>query len=224
MTGWIKIHREITKHWIWQDPIKLKWWLDILLMVNHAGAKVNVGMQLFECNRGQTIMSLKNWATRWNISRDTARNFLVLLEKDGMILHENIGKSTRITVCKYDSYQSELHNEQTIFKQQTSDGRTVSDTNNNDNNIKNEKKEKNNGRFHPPTIEEIRDYCLERKSNVDANRFFDFYESKGWMVGKNKMKDWKAAVRNWEKTDNNKSYVHPIANYQTSKLNQDDRW
>ena len=49
-----------------------------------------------------------------------------------------------------------------------------------------------------PTIEEIDEYCRERNNNVDANKFFNFYESKGWMVGKNKMKDWKASVRTWE--------------------------
>lgn len=52
--------------------------------------------------------------------------------------------------------------------------------------------------FTPPTLEEVRAYCAERKNNVDAQRFMDFYESKGWFVGKNKMKDWKAAVRTWE--------------------------
>ena len=55
--------------------------------------------------------------------------------------------------------------------------------------------------FTPPSVEEIREYCLERKNNVDAERFHDFYEAKGWMVGKNKMKDWKACVRTWEKSE-----------------------
>ena len=53
--------------------------------------------------------------------------------------------------------------------------------------------------FAPPTQEEVTAYCKERKNTVDYLRFFDFYTSKGWMVGKNKMKDWKAAVRNWER-------------------------
>lgn len=60
-------------------------------------------------------------------------------------------------------------------------------------------------RFIEPTLDEIKNYCLERKNDVDANRFFDFYSSKGWMVGKNKMKDWKAAVRNWENSENYKN-------------------
>lgn len=52
-----------------------------------------------------------------------------------------------------------------------------------------------------PTIEEIRDYCQERKNSVDPQRFFDHYESNGWMVGKTKMKDWRAAVRTWERSE-----------------------
>ena len=56
-------------------------------------------------------------------------------------------------------------------------------------------------RFAPPTLDEIREYCKERGNKVDAEKFFDFYESKGWMVGKNKMKDWRAAVRTWERED-----------------------
>ena len=54
-------------------------------------------------------------------------------------------------------------------------------------------------RFTPPTLAEVKAYCEERGNNVDPERFIDFYESKGWMIGKNKMKDWKAAVRTWEK-------------------------
>ena len=61
--------------------------------------------------------------------------------------------------------------------------------------------------FKPPTVEEVRDYCYERNNNVNAEAFVDFYESKGWMVGKNKMKDWKAAVRTWEKGNNSRSYT-----------------
>ena len=52
--------------------------------------------------------------------------------------------------------------------------------------------------FKKPLISEIEKYCKDRKNNIDARSFFDFYESKGWMIGKNKMKDWKAAVRTWE--------------------------
>ena len=56
-------------------------------------------------------------------------------------------------------------------------------------------------RFSPPAVEEVADYCWERKNNVDPEVFVDFYSSKGWKVGKEPMKDWKACVRTWEKRD-----------------------
>ena len=60
-------------------------------------------------------------------------------------------------------------------------------------------KREGNSRFAPPSFDDVCDYCLERNNGIDAQAFIDFYESKGWMIGKNKMKDWKAAVRTWER-------------------------
>ena len=54
-------------------------------------------------------------------------------------------------------------------------------------------------RFEKPTLSQIEQYCIERNNNVNAEQFFDYYESNGWKVGKNSMKDWKAAVRTWER-------------------------
>ena len=74
-----------------------------------------------------------------------------------------------------------------------------------DNNIEHIGRSPSN-KFQPPTLEMVTDYCLERRNGVDPERFIDFYESKGWMIGKNKMKDWKAAVRTWarnQKDSNN---------------------
>lgn len=55
--------------------------------------------------------------------------------------------------------------------------------------------------FEAPSAGEVAEYCTERKNNVNAEHFINFYASKGWMIGKNKMKDWRAAVRTWEKKD-----------------------
>ena len=54
-------------------------------------------------------------------------------------------------------------------------------------------------KFTKPTIEEVKNYCLEHRKNVDAEQFYNFYESKGWMIGKSPMKNWKAAIATWEK-------------------------
>ena len=75
-----------------------------------------------------------------------------------------------------------------------------------DNNISNNNTS-NNNIFKKPTLEEVKEYCLERNNGIDAEKFIDFYESKGWMVGKTKMKDWKACVRTWEKRKNTKYVI-----------------
>ena len=66
--------------------------------------------------------------------------------------------------------------------------------------------------FKKPTVNDIKEYCLWRNNGIDAETFFDFYESKNWLIGKNKMKDWKACVRTWEKrqnkTNNTTSHRH----------------
>jgi DNA-binding transcriptional ArsR family regulator len=71
-------------------------------------------------------------------------------------------------------------------------------------------------KFIKPTIEEIEAYCRERDNGIDAQQFYDFYEAKGWLIGKTKMKDWKAAVRTWERRNqeqNAKSNASSKSNY-----------
>jgi hypothetical protein len=66
----------------------------------------------------------------------------------------------------------------------------------------------------PPTIEMIKDYCKERNNQVDPNVFYDWNTSKGWVIGKSKMKDWQAAIRTWEKRD---SSSNDSGNYNKQK-------
>ena len=60
-------------------------------------------------------------------------------------------------------------------------------------------------RFTPPTLNELTSYCSEHGYAIDCQKFIDFYASKGWMIGKNKMKDWKACVRNWVRSQRQES-------------------
>lgn len=60
-------------------------------------------------------------------------------------------------------------------------------------------------KFIPPSAEDVQAYCAERKNTVDAEHWFSYYESNGWMVGRNKMKDWKASVRTWERNNYGKA-------------------
>lgn len=68
---------------------------------------------------------------------------------------------------------------------------------------KKKEQDKKRKRFTPPTVDEVAAYCGERNNRIDPQTFVDFYASKGWVVGKSKMKDWKASIRTWEKRDGN---------------------
>ena len=66
--------------------------------------------------------------------------------------------------------------------------------------------------FSPPSVDDVREYCREKGYNVDPERFVDYYTSNGWKVGRNPMKDWKAALRSWERKEkpNGKTESKPI--------------
>lgn len=199
--GWVKTYRSLTDHWVWQDKpfSKGQAWMDLLLMVNHSEKKILIDGKLENVERGQTVSSIRKLCDRWGWSNTKVKNFLKMLENDSMIHVKSDTKKTVITIVNYSVYQ-DSENEKTTLKRQSSDTETSQKhTNKND---KNEKKS-NIKRFTPPTYEQVSSYCKERNNTVDADVFIDFYESKGWMVGKNRMKDWKAAVRNWERNRGN---------------------
>lgn len=96
------------------------------------------------------------------------------------------------------------NNQKTTEKQPNKDKDVNKDKEYNIKNVNIEDKSSNNGadkstRFVPPTLTEVQDYIQKNSYSVDASTFIDFYTSKGWMVGSNKMKDWKAAVRTWQR-------------------------
>lgn len=214
--GWIKTHRRIMQHWVWQDPIVFQRWMYILLMANYTNKKTLFKGELVEYKRGELATSIVKLSNEWSCDRKTVKKFLNMLESDGMITVKSNKIGTTIKVMNYNAYQP-------ILDESIPNGIPKSLPNSMDNILPNgldntlpttkkekkenndkESKNKDSSRFAQPTLNQVREYCLERNNGVDAERFVDFYTAKGWMVGKNKMKDWKAAVRNWERGTNNK--------------------
>ncbi|EOB7906602.1 TPA: DnaD domain protein [Staphylococcus aureus] len=105
MAGWIKIHRKIIDHWIWTDSKRLKWWMDLLLLTNHSDKKVMLGGKLVVLKRGSFHTSELKLSERWNVSRNTVRNYLNALEKDTMITTKKTKNGTTIIVHNYGIYQ-----------------------------------------------------------------------------------------------------------------------
>lgn len=103
--GWIKLYRNLREHWIWEDPVKLRWWIDMLLQANHHDKKIVLGNEIILIRRGSFHTSELKLAKRWCTSKKTARTFLNLLKNDGMINMVKSFKGTTIEVSKYDDYQ-----------------------------------------------------------------------------------------------------------------------
>jgi hypothetical protein len=116
MSGWIKLHRQLNNHWIWDKPEYLKWWLDILMQANIEPKKVLIKNQLIEVERGDVVYSYETWANRWKINKSKVLRFLKMLEKDSMIVLKSETVTTRITICKYDTYQGERNDNETQVK------------------------------------------------------------------------------------------------------------
>jgi len=143
------------------------------------------------CNmNGKCTASTQYFATLYNVSKTSVQNWLKILEDNKHIIRHNIFKEGTKEIL---SRHIKLVNSPT--QNNFRDNNNINITNNNTT-------YSNKGRFKKPDILDIKNYCLERQNNVDAEAFIDFYDSKDWKIGKNKMKCWKAAVRTWERREN----------------------
>ena len=104
--GCIVIRGSIRDSILWKDPVKLRWFLDMLLLADHPDAE--------KSKRGQIVMSLGNWSKRWLVSRDVVRHFFEFLEKNGIILRDRCAQQSaqfyaQITICGFDDYKEDAH-------------------------------------------------------------------------------------------------------------------
>jgi hypothetical protein len=119
MSGWIKLHRSITDHWLYTEKrvySRFEAWNDILLTVNYSDAKTIIKGKMYTIKRGESILSLESWAKRWNWDKSKVRRFFSLLQTDAMIVVKGDSITTHLIVCKYDSYQGDRHADETQKK------------------------------------------------------------------------------------------------------------
>jgi hypothetical protein len=140
--GFIPLHRKTKDNWIYSDCNKLGAWCKILMEVNHKPKKTEIEGELIYCNRGQSINSLDTWrkvfGKGWTIAK--VRTFFKTLKNDSMINLEGLRKTTRLTVCNYESYNSEQQrdNKETTHRQHTDNNEITTNNNvNNANNVNN---------------------------------------------------------------------------------------
>ena len=144
------------------------------------------------CNmNGKCTASTEYFCRLYEVSRGAVQNWLKMLDDNGYIDRTVIYKQgTREIMHRYIN----LKDKGSVKMCTDNTNINITNTNLTDSNKK--------AFFKKPTVEEVHQYCNERKNKVCADAFIDFYESKDWMVGSNKMKNWKACVRTWEKREN----------------------
>lgn len=223
--GWIKLHRNMLD-WEWyKDSNTSRLFIHILLKANHADAS----WQGIEIKSGTFITSRKSLAVETGLSEQQVRTSLNRLISTSEITSKATNKYSMITVNKWDGYQkdNQQDNKQVTSNQPASNHQIT--TNKNDKKEKNEdndKKKTKSSRFTPPSVSEVSRYTdlrhSEGKPKINAESFVDFYESKGWMVGSNKMKSWQAGVRNWEKREMNTQSKQEVAHCWGCAVGRDD--
>ena len=145
------------------------------------------------CNmNGKCTASTEYFCRLYEVSRASIQNWLRLLEKNGYI--------TRVLIYRQGSKEIlsryiKLVDKPSLKKFTDNTNININNTNLTDSNKK--------ALFKKPTLDEVKNYCILRKNNIEAEAFIDFYESKDWLIGKNKMKNWKACVRTWESREKN---------------------
>ena len=192
--GYIKMYRKFID-WEWYTDIKTKsLFVHCLLKANHIDKKWR-GESI---KRGTFITSLDKLKTQTGLSKQEIRTSLKKLISTGDLTNQSTNLNRLITVCNYDEYQTSNTppNIQLTGKQQTTNIQLT--PTNNEKNLKNEKNDKKvTKRFVRPSIQDLENYCNEKDYKIDCTNFFNHYESNGWMVGKVKMKNWKATLATW---------------------------
>ena len=215
--GWLKLHRKLIQKPIWKQstPEQKAILITLLCMVNHEEQEWEWQGRKYICKPGQVITSLEKIAKEAGkgITLKNVRTAINRFQKYGFLANESTNKNRLITITNWELYQS---GDDEQASKRASNGQATGKQRATNKNDKNDKNNINNI-FIPPTLEEVISYCKERNNSVDPQKWYDFYSAKGWMIGKNKMKDWKAAVRTWERgcdSKPQKSKYRDMTNYQ----------
>jgi len=239
--GWIRLYRKLQDNPLWTERrefSKAEAWIDLLLSAQHSPKPTDVllGTHMIVCSRGQCIKSLDTWARRWNWSKSKVRRYLDLLTRLNMVRCESVTKTTRITICNYDSYNKRRHDDEPIVNRSRHDDEPIAAP---DKNVENAEEGKNETSLEQPPVieraksfkqwtddefkEEIRNANHDKLLTDDQCYDFFYYWTEPSASGKAKYKlerTWdtrrrmqRAKTVIYDKRDNGKQQGNLLANY-----------
>lgn len=237
--AFIKIDKEILNSYCFANPNHLKVWIWLLVKANFKSGfcplKVGKGFITVKVERGQLLFGRFKAEEELSLDGSMIYRILKTFEEQEQIKVESNNQYSLITICKYDVYQNNntedeqpKNNQRAANKQPTENKRVANELD------MNTSKEELEGieeiedistdakKSKYPNIKEVESYFLEKGiGKVEANKFFYFYESKGWKVGKNPMVKWKSAASGWISRNNGNSTK---SNNFSAKLDNREYW
>ena len=224
----IKLYDKILK-WEWYKNINVKvLFLHLLLKANYK----DLSFEGHKILRGQLVTSLPSLSAELGMTTKQIRGSLDHLIATGEVASKTYPRYRIITIIHYDDYQSDGRQNgsqradewavkgqsngrlragsgQAQGSQRAASIEYIEQIEDIEQIEQIERERKTAKRFIPPSRDEIEIFCLENGLSIDVDRFVNYYSSNGWMVGRNKMKDWKATVRNWASKDNGHTQQKP---------------
>lgn len=208
------MHRGYVKDW--RRILEWEWYTDYKTchLFRHCILRANVEDKQWKgqlIKKGSFVTSLENLSRETGLSVQNIRTSFKKLTSELTIKTTN--RNTIISIKNYENYQGLTSN---LTNNQQTTNKLLTTT-------KEYKNEKNEKKFIVPTVQQVEEYCKERNNNIDAEYFINYYDAKGWMIGKNKVKDWKACIRTWEqrnKKDIDKNKYDAETERQIAKVKQ----
>ena len=208
LNGYVKLYRSFLE-WEWHDdPATVTVFVHLLLMANYTPSEWR-GISL---QPGQIITGRKALSEKTGLTERQIRTALTRLKSSNCVTIETTNQFSKISFINWEKYQvpesittsetpNNLTSERPASDQPATNERPQRKKYKNARRQEEKEESVSAKRFTPPTVEEVKAYCAEIGSSINAEYFVDYYTANGWKAGKNPMRDWRATVRNWTKRE-----------------------
>ena len=206
--GYIKLYRDVLTHWVYDDEILFRAWINLLLTANHTDNKVMFGGDLITIHSGETLTSLRKLSESWKCGLKKTRSIIDILEKEQMIIRKSVKKGTQkgtlLTIVNYGVYQVSGHTKENGEEYGEEHGEGTQTIMNKEC-LTNDKESEG----HAPTLIDIQNYCFKKNitmSDIAQQRFYTWLLSD---IGQHYLSCWGKRLELWVAEDKDREAKQP---------------